>query len=217
MLASIYDQNVHVHLPNDTIATVIEVHALNLLAMLFRLPKSDWEIGGSGSGGCVFTTGATASNVLGLALGREYVLRRAFKKKGVPDAVSLSCGEHGISELMILAGVRKLQVLSTLPHSSIAKAASIVGIGRKNVISIAVQDNPLQIDLEKLQAEAARPDVLNILAISMGEVNTGRFATDSSDTMTHRPPLHAQGPGIPRDSARCRRSRACGQHHGRLP
>lgn len=181
-LASIYDQNVQVHLPAETVATTLEVATLNLLVQLYRLPESEWSIGGSGPGGGTFTTGATASNVLGLALGREYVLRNALQKAGAPT--SLTCGECGVAELMVQAGVRKIQVLSTLPHSSILKAASIVGIGRKNVISIATPDDPLQIDMARLESEARRPDVLNILAISTGEVNTGRFATDSLGTMT---------------------------------
>ncbi|KAK5196130.1 hypothetical protein LTR99_008061 [Exophiala xenobiotica] len=194
-LASIYDQNVHVHLPNETISTTLEAVTLNLLAQLFHLPPIDWSLGGNassaGGGGGVFTTGATASNILGLALGREYVLRHALSRRGTtPDSTdtdeeSGSCGEYGLAELLLRAGASKIQVLSTLPHSSIAKAASVLGIGRRNVISIAhsSSDNPLQIDLERLRAEAQRPDVLNILAVSAGEVNTGRFATDSLETM----------------------------------
>jgi glutamate/tyrosine decarboxylase-like PLP-dependent enzyme len=184
-LAAVYDQNVHVHLPTETIATALEVATLNMLVQLFRLPQPEWSIGMSKSnGGGIFTTGATASNVLGLALGREYVVRRALQRKGIggDDADdALSCGEHGLVELMLQAGVKKIQVLSTLPHSSIVKAAGIIGIGRRNVASIATSHDPLQIDFDRLRAEASQPDVLNILAVSTGEVNTGRFATDSLD------------------------------------
>ncbi|EXJ72617.1 uncharacterized protein A1O5_03763 [Cladophialophora psammophila CBS 110553] len=185
-LSSIYDQNVQVHLPRETVATTLEVATLNLLLQLFRLPEAEWGIGRRGSGGGgTFTTGATASNVLGLALGREFVLRKALQRRGGFSEADWSCGEHGIPELMYQAGLRKIQVLSTLPHSSIAKAASIVGIGRTNVISISTsQADPLQIDLARLREEAAKPGVVNILAISAGEVNTGRFATDSLDQMT---------------------------------
>lgn len=186
-LASVYDQNVHVHLPQETISTTLEAATLNLLVELFRLP-ADWRIGGAGTGGGIFTTGATASNVLGLALGREYVLRAALERKGIStggDDASLSCGEVGLAELMLEAGVRKIQILSTLPHSSVSKASGIIGLGRRNVISIARgDDDPLNIDLARLEREAQKPDVLNILAVSAGEVNTGRFATDSFDQMT---------------------------------
>ena len=183
-LATIYDQNVHVHLPKETLATTLEVTTLNMLVQFFRLPKAEWTIGTQGSqGGGTFTTGATASNVLGLALGREFVLRRALERRGV-NADGLSCGECGIAELMTQAGVKKIQVLSTMPHSSIAKAASIVGIGRRNVISISSANDLLEVDMDRLRAEVARTDVLNILAISAGEVNTGRFATGSLEQWT---------------------------------
>ena len=85
---------------------------------------------------------------------------------------------------MIDAGVRKIQVLSTLPHSSISKAASIVGIGRRNIVSIAMPNDPLQIDIVRLQQEASKQDVVSILAVSAGEVNTGRFATNSLEQWT---------------------------------
>ncbi|KAJ9642211.1 uncharacterized protein PV06_03222 [Exophiala oligosperma] len=187
-LASIYDQNVHVHLPAETISTTVEAATLNLLVQLFRLPREDWALAhpGRGNGGGIFTTGATASNTLGLALGREYVVRKALMKSagaGTIESADQSVGECGLAELLIKAGRTKIQVLSTLPHSSIAKAASVVGIGRRNVVSVAVEDDPLRIDMDRLRHEASRPEVLNILAISAGEVNTGRFATDSGSTM----------------------------------
>jgi glutamate/tyrosine decarboxylase-like PLP-dependent enzyme len=176
-LTTLYDQNVQVHLPTQTLATTLEVATLNLLGQLFRLPEQQWSIGRSqSSGGGTFTTGATASNIMGLALGREYVLRERLRSLGSADT---SSGDCGIAELMLVAGVKNIQVLSTLPHSGLAKAASIIGIGRRNVISIAANDDPLQIDVDKLKHEAQRKDVLNILAISSGEVNTGHFATNS--------------------------------------
>ena len=172
------------HLPKETIATAIEVAALNLLVQLFSLPVSEWGIGsssaGSGSGGGVFTTGATASNVLGLALGREYVLSKAVEKK---TGKVMSCGDHGIMEMMRLAGIDSIRVLSSLPHSSVMKAASLVGIGRLNFVSIARRGDPLDIDLERLEAEARREGQVSVLVISAGEVNTGRFATGSEETM----------------------------------
>ena len=173
------------HLPHETIATAVEVAALNLLVDLFRLPKEEWAVAstsgsGSGSGGGVFTTGATASNILGLGLGREYVLRQACERKGKEG---LSVGEHGLIEVMAAAGARRVQILSTMPHSSIAKAASVLGIGRANVVSVAKAEDPLEIDLDVLKTEVDREGVLSILAISAGEVNTGRFATGSLDTM----------------------------------
>lgn len=183
-VASVYDQNVHVHLPQETIATSVEVTTLNLLLDLFRLPAPEWSVGGSGNGGATFTTGATASNVLGLALGREFVLRRAVQRRtGSTNDSQTSCGECGIGELMKEGAVERIQVLSTMAHSSIAKAASIAGIGRKNIRSVAQEGDPLQIDLNALEREARREGSVSILAISAGEVNTGRFATNSWEQM----------------------------------
>jgi glutamate/tyrosine decarboxylase-like PLP-dependent enzyme len=180
ILASIYDQNVAVHLPTQSIATTLEVVALNMLVELFRLPRVGWGIpfgaGSTGGGAGTFTTGATASNVLGLALGREWVLNRG---------TGMSVGEDGIVECMRMADVPFVRVLSTMPHSSVAKAAAIVGLGRASVVSIASAGDPLKIDLEKLEAEIAKGSGRGrfILCISAGEVNTGRFATESLSQM----------------------------------
>ncbi|RMZ83301.1 hypothetical protein DV738_g1166, partial [Chaetothyriales sp. CBS 135597] len=185
-LVSVWDQNVQVHLPAETAATNIEVAALNQLVELFNLPRDDWGISGNGagqgySGGGTFTTGATASNVLGLALGREWALHRATERAlGVGKGVS--CGQHGVYECMVAAGVRRVKVLSTLPHSSIGKAASLVGIGRENIVSVAkVEGDGLSIDLDKLEREVAEEMTANILVVSAGEVNTGRFATEGRE------------------------------------
>jgi glutamate/tyrosine decarboxylase-like PLP-dependent enzyme len=182
LLVSIYDQNVQVHLPYETISTNVEAAALNMLVDLFYLPRADWGIGlpgGSGGSG-TFTTGATASNVLGLALGREYVLTAAAAKAGNSE---MGVAKHGIMEVMAAAGIIKTQILSTMPHSSISKAASIVGIGRVNVISIASSEDPLAIDFSRLEDEIRKPHTANILVISAGEVNTGHFATRSGAEM----------------------------------
>jgi glutamate/tyrosine decarboxylase-like PLP-dependent enzyme len=173
MLASIYDQNVQVHLPMQTIATDVESCALNMLLHLFHLDRNVW--GQSPT----FTTGATASNVLGLAMGREWILRCKAEKRG---SSFRSVGEHGIHEVMESAGVKKVQILSTMPHSSIAKAASIVGIGRANIVPVMKTsisgDFNIGIDFDRLEEEAKKTEIANILVISAGEVNTGRFATN---------------------------------------
>jgi len=76
-VVSAYDQNVQVHLPNHSIVTDVEYNAIGLLADLFNLPRAQWHNG-------TFTTGATASNILGLACGREFVLQKAIRSAPGP-------------------------------------------------------------------------------------------------------------------------------------
>lgn len=170
-VVSAYDQNVQVHLAGHSIVTDVEFSALGLLVDLFRLDRSIWMNG-------TLTTGATASNLLGMACGREFVLQAAAVRKGV--SVS-SVGEYGLFEVMQAAGLSGLQVLSTLPHSSLVKTAGVLGIGRANVRSICVENDPIRFDMEKLELELARVDKASIVAVSCGEVNTGRFATCLDD------------------------------------
>ena len=116
-LVTHYDQNVQVHLPNETLATEIEDRALVLLCSLLHFTPLQWPHR-------TFTTGATASNILGLACGREYIIAEASAHR--TDA-EVSVGEHGIAEAMRLAGIDNIQILTTVPHSSLSKAASILG------------------------------------------------------------------------------------------
>ncbi|KAH8427579.1 pyridoxal phosphate-dependent decarboxylase family protein [Aspergillus melleus] len=168
-VVSVYDQNVQVHLSEHSIATDVESVALGLLVDLFRLDRNEWHNG-------TFTTGATAANLLGLACGREFAVRAAADKKGISNH---SVGEWGLFEVMHASGLSGLQVLTTLPHSSIGKSAGILGFGRANVVNVCRDGstNPLEFDLEKLERELSRPDKASIVAVSCGEVNTGRFAT----------------------------------------
>ncbi|PGH29183.1 hypothetical protein GX50_08069 [[Emmonsia] crescens] len=175
-IVSAYDQNVHVHIPDHSIATDVEDRALTFLLDLFDLDHKYWAHK-------TLTTGATGSNVLGLALGREFVLRAAVERKAGADLkVMKSVGEHGMAEVLIAAGLKGLQVVSTYPHSSLGKAAGVLGIGRANVKSVCADGGgesspPLRFDFQILEKELARSDMASIVAVSCGEVNTGHFAT----------------------------------------
>lgn len=172
-LVTHYDQNVQVHLPNETLATEIEDRALTLLCSLLDFTPSQWPHR-------TFTTGATASNILGLACGREYIIAEASAHR--TDA-EVSVGEHGIVEAMRLAGIDNIQVLTTVPHSSLSKAASILGLGRSCVMAIGRADAPHKFDMDLLQKHLAQPGAASIVAISASEVNTGFFATSSLQEM----------------------------------
>lgn len=171
-IVTAFDQNVQVHLPDQSISTVVEDAALRMLLQLVEL-GDEW-------GGRTFTTGATGSNVLGLACGREAVVNSRLggdlKEGGV--------GELGILRACLKAGVKDIQVLTTMGHSSLYKAASVVGIGGDSVKNIPLsEDEPWKMDVERLASKLARgreDGVVTIVVISAGEVNTGNFAATRS-------------------------------------
>jgi glutamate/tyrosine decarboxylase-like PLP-dependent enzyme len=170
-----YDQNVQVHLPSETIATNVEDAALRMLCQLLRLDENEFVHR-------IFTTGATASNILGLACGREWVHRKQTNHY-IPDD-GLGVGELGLvrATRCTFRGLHDSPpILTSMPHSSIRKAASLVGLGRASVEDVGREDDPVRFDMEKV-AERIRADEGNcIIVVSCGEVNTGRFATTLED------------------------------------
>ena len=179
-LVSFYDQNVSVHLPDETVATAVEDGALALLLDLLRLDKRIWS-------GRTFTTGATSSNILGLACAREYIIDQAINRlrerliDSNGEGVSGSVGEHGWLQACRAANIENVQILSTLPHSSLRKASSILGLGRSCVHDVGMENQFLKFDLEKTEELLRLSNTVSILVISCGEVNTGFFATHSLD------------------------------------
>lgn len=174
-LVTRYDQNVHVHLPNDTIATDVEDAALRLLLDFVNLPEADWKHR-------TFTTGATASNVLGLACAREWIVSQAAKRNGTTASVS----EDGVVEAMEKGKLDSMQILTTLPHSSLRKAASIVGLGRNSIQEFGLYNALHEFDFDALEKALATPDTASIIVISAGEVNTGFFATANDEMQKMR-------------------------------
>jgi glutamate/tyrosine decarboxylase-like PLP-dependent enzyme len=173
-LATFYDQNVQVHLPNQTVATDVEHRSLEMLLQLLYLSPQDWT-------GRTLTTGATASNIIGLACGRQWVIEHRLKAKGHDSADSVS--ELGMLKACRLAEIDDWQVLTTVPHSSLRKAASVVGLGWGGVIDVKVEStrDSLDFDMTKLERHLALSRVGSIVAISCGEVNSGWFATHSKE------------------------------------
>ena len=172
-LVTAHDQNVQVHLPNETIATEVEDRALALLCELLEFDPTEWPYR-------TFTTGATTSNILGLAAGREFVIAEASAH--LADA-EVSVGELGIMEAMRKAGIDEIQILTTVPHSSLSKAASILGLGRASVKLVGQPDSSHRFDIPLLRKLMEQPRVASIVAVSASDVNTGLFATANFEEM----------------------------------
>ncbi|RFU28515.1 hypothetical protein B7463_g7815, partial [Scytalidium lignicola] len=167
-IVTAFDQNVQVHLPDQSTSTIIEDKALSMLAELLHLDSFS---------GKTFTTGATSSNILGLACGRQHVIAQKLRARGYSD----DAAELGILEACMKAGITKVQVLTAMAHSSTYKAASVVGIGRANVKDIGIKVQPWRIDMDSVEEELKREGVMSIVSITAGEVNTGRFTVESPD------------------------------------
>jgi glutamate/tyrosine decarboxylase-like PLP-dependent enzyme len=166
------DQTVQVNLPNDTIAVDVDDQALHMLCELFDFSPDQWPHR-------IFTTGATGSNILGLACGREYAIQQAAVRKGLKTEISVA--DHGLLSAMVQAGLRDIQILTTVPHSSLRKAASIVGLGRGSVRDVGLPEASHRFDKTALEAALSDKSIASIVVISCGEVNTGYFATDGQD------------------------------------
>ena len=171
-LVSTYDQNPSVHLPDQTVASNVEDRALRLLMDLLRFDQKEW----SGT----FSTGATASNVLGLACGREYVVNERIKSRLGPNSEE-SVGSLGLLKACRLAGVEEINILTTMAHSSLSKASSILGLGRDGVHDVGTSNGYVTFDLQKLehQLQSVHHNSASFVVVSCGEVNTGFFATHS--------------------------------------
>ncbi|KAJ7489547.1 pyridoxal phosphate-dependent transferase [Mycena latifolia] len=193
-LVSGYDQNVQVHLPKETIAGSVDDAALRLLQQLLSIDEASFP-------GRTFTTGATASNILGLALGREFSVAEAGRRRSPPSSSSVA--QLGVVPACLEAGVRKIQVLTTLPHSSLSKAASVVGLGTNAIISLPLsEEEPWRFNLDALQQKLRNSDsTASIIVISAGEVNTGRFATSRDEMIKLRALADEHGAWIHVDGA----------------
>lgn len=148
---------------NETISTYVEARALDLVLELLNIPPSHFQ-------GRTITTGATASNVLGMALGRQFAIATV---KGPAYSVA----EEGFGGVTV-------EVLAAGAHASIRKAASIVGIGRSRVKDLTRETEglPVAFEIDALEehlrdAQAAGRGV--IVCPAYGEVNTVRDTAKS--------------------------------------
>ncbi|KAJ7176507.1 putative tyrosine decarboxylase [Mycena filopes] len=192
-IVSAFDQNAQVFAPKESIGGSVEDAALRLLEQLLCLDEAAFP-------GRIFTTGATGSNIVGLGLGREFAVAAAGRRKSPPSSPSVA--QPGIVPACRRAGVGKIQVLTTLPHSSLTKAASVVGLGTKAIIPLPFSvDQPWRFDLAELEQKLSDTAAAHIIAISAGEVNTGRFATSAEDMLRIRALADKYGAWIHVDGA----------------
>ncbi|KAL2190851.1 PLP-dependent transferase [Thermothelomyces heterothallicus CBS 203.75] len=180
-LVTALDQNVQGPGWTHSASTAVEDAALRMLIDLLHLDGEDDEGKGARTPrwpGRTFTTGATASNVLGLACGREAVVNARAARAGGKTVAG-----DGLLAACLAGGVREVQVLTSMGHSSLAKAASLVGLGHGSIKDVGLPGEPWRLDLDAVERELKREDegVLSIVVVSAGEVNTGRFATNVLD------------------------------------
>ncbi|KAI5277130.1 PLP-dependent transferase [Aureobasidium subglaciale] len=168
-----YDQNVQVHLPNETIATDVEAASLDMICDLLGFSNKNFPHR-------TYTTGATASNIIGLACGREYVISATAARNGTTANVS----SMGLIAAMRVAELDDIQVLTSVPHSSLRKAASIIGLGHDSVRDVGRASEPHLFDFAALEKALKTPRTASIVVVSCSEVNSGLFAT-SEDDMTN--------------------------------
>jgi glutamate/tyrosine decarboxylase-like PLP-dependent enzyme len=110
------------------------------------------------------------------------VNRRASAASGQGKGKTVA--EDGLLAACLAGGVREVQVLTSMGHSSLAKAASVVGLGHASVKELGVSEaEPWRLDLDAVERELKRAEegVVSIVVVSAGEVNTGRFATNVLD------------------------------------
>lgn len=132
-------------------APTLEAHTIALLRQLFGLPAAFEG---------AFVSGASSSNAVGLATGREWVTRQRGR----------SAALHG------LYGHAPIPVLAAAAHSSAIKALSAVGMGRDSLHAIAKQPDREAIDLGALEAALQALDGQPCIVVaSAGTVNTVDF------------------------------------------
>ncbi|WP_258879069.1 pyridoxal-dependent decarboxylase [Paraburkholderia sp. BL6669N2] len=148
-LTSVFDQNPTSAL--DSTAPYLERETIGWLREMFGISDAHT--------GC-FVTGATMSNMVGLAIGREWL----------GEQMGVSVSEDGI------AALGAVNVLSGAAHSSVYKALSILGFGRQAMKRIALLPAREAVDVfaleEQLRALKGAPA---IVVANAGTVNTVDF------------------------------------------
>ncbi|GIF36699.1 pyridoxal phosphate-dependent decarboxylase family protein [Actinoplanes xinjiangensis] len=146
-LTSAFDQNVSNR--SGSSAAALEDETVAWLGEMFGL---------TGHHGA-FVSGATMSNLVGFAIGREWIGAR----RGV------SVARQG------LAALGEVTVLSGAAHSSVHKALSILGLGRDALRPVATLPDREAVDVAALESALAALDGPAIVVANAGTVNTVDF------------------------------------------
>lgn len=106
-----------------------------------------------------FVSGATMSNTTGLAIAREWLGER----------LGVSPAEDGA------AALGPVRVLSGAPHSSIAKALSVLGLGRRCLVPVPTLPGREAVDPAALERALADTPGPAVVVANAGTVNTVDF------------------------------------------
>lgn len=106
-----------------------------------------------------FVSGATMSNTTGLAIAREWLGER----------LGVSPAEDGA------AALGPVRVLSGAPHSSIAKALSVLGLGRNSLVRVPTLPGREAVDPAALDRALADTPGPAVVVANAGTVNTVDF------------------------------------------
>ncbi len=148
-LAAAYDQNATGKTEPATVR--VEREAIAMLRTLFGL--SDAHNG-------LFVSGATQSNLVGLAIARQWVGAR----------LGIDVAARGVGALP------PTPVLSAVAHSSVYKALSILGLGRDALRPVPALPGRESIDVNALEQRLAALDGQPAIVVAnAGTVNTGDF------------------------------------------
>jgi glutamate/tyrosine decarboxylase-like PLP-dependent enzyme len=144
-LAGAWDQNAALFAQSPAASRIEDIVSQWLLD-IFALPKSC---------GVGFVTGATMANFTALAAARHALLSRAgweVEERGL----------FGAPEITVVVGAEV--------HASMLKALSLLGFGRKRVVTVPADDQG-----RMLADRVPKLDDRTLIAIQAGNVNTGAF------------------------------------------
>ncbi|MEU9160129.1 pyridoxal-dependent decarboxylase [Streptomyces sp. NPDC048424] len=147
-LTAAHDQNSNSAL--DGAGQDLERETVGWLRELFHLSAAH-----SGT----FVSGATMSNTTGLAIAREWLGER----------LGVSPADDGA------AALGTVRVLSGAPHSSIAKALSVLGLGRRSLVTVPTLPGREAVDPAALERALADTPGPAVVVANAGTVNTVDF------------------------------------------